>query len=76
MRGNGVAGLMLPPKTALARVRPSLNSWRHGTGMSAVQLPRVVVLGKSKMRAISGSVDVNSAPSIVNDRSSPLCLCL
>ena len=29
------AAAPLPPKTSLARVRPSLNSWRHWTRMSA-----------------------------------------
>ena len=38
MRGNGVAGLTLPAKMSLARVRPSLNSWRHWTAKP----PRIV----------------------------------
>ena len=29
VRGNGAPGLTLPPKTSLARVRPSLHSERH-----------------------------------------------
>ena len=35
VRGNGAAGLTLPPKRSLARVRPSLNSERQRTFLSA-----------------------------------------
>ena len=51
VRGNRAAGLTLPPKTSLARVKPSLNSWWHwrpGATLSRVRdAPRTGVPGRN-----------------------------